>query len=112
MHSLAAQVAVEEGGHIIVQRVHQLGNPLQNRDLHSHLRQIFRHLQADEAPAGQHRGFGPVPLHKRPNPERVLHRPQGKQPGTVQPRQRGAGGGGPRGQEKLVIALHRNLPRL
>ena len=109
---MPAHFGVDECGHIRVKGIHQLFGTLDNRDLHPQLPQVFRQLQADEAAAGQHRRPGMMLVDVFLDAEGVLHCPQSEHPLQPDTGDLRLGGLGPGGQEQLVIALLKFLPRL
>ena len=108
-HALFAQLGVEEGGHLLIQRGQHLPGPLDDGHLQPLLPQVLRQLQADEAAPGQDGGLGAVAAHKVVDLQGVLHRAQGEQ--LLQPRagQLRLGGEGAGGEEELVIGVLKDL---
>ena len=105
-------LAVDEGGHIRVEGVHQLAGPLDDGDIHPQLPQILRQLQADEAAAGQDGGLGVMGIDVVLDTEGVLYGAQGEQ--LLQPHagKPGLGGLGAGREDQLVVGLLKFRPGL
>ncbi|MCK7521939.1 MAG: hypothetical protein MZV64_31795 [Ignavibacteriales bacterium] len=69
--ALCFQVRVDQGGHLVIQRGHDLVLHLEDGGGNPPVDEVFRHLDADEPAADDHRPFRGSGIHEGPDPVRV-----------------------------------------
>ena len=87
-----------------------MGREINDRGLHALGRQIFRHLQADEAASGHHGPLDLPSLHRFPQADGIVGRAHYEHILQVQPLDGRHKGGRAGGDDQLVIAVLRHLP--
>ena len=66
-------IAVNKARHIVVKRRHDLGTALEEGGIHSGMREIFRHLQANKPAADYNDALRFFLLDVRPDAEGILY---------------------------------------
>ena len=102
---LGAELGVDKGGHVRVQRAQKLLHLFHDGHLRAALGEVFRHFQPDEAAADHRRRGGPLFIHELADAQRVLHRAQCEDVFSVDARQRRHHGARAGGEHQFVVAF-------